>query len=211
MTLAPHSRGRLLRFTTREVRVVVDRGSASFDVEPLGEGRFMVDTPHARVEVIGTRFTVTVQDRHPCTDVSVARGVVQAAVLPVGDRVVLRRGQSHTLCLAPSPTSNHDPERELQQALRLLVSGKDYPQVARSLTSYLRRHPNGVFAEDALFHLIFVRQRLGQEPEARRLAKDFLVRFSEGERARRVRVFIKKLNQDNSHDPGRRSPTSLEM
>jgi hypothetical protein len=220
MTLAPHGQIRLLRVTTREVRVVLDRGSASFDVAPLEGGSFRVDTPHARVVVRGTRFTVRVRERRPCTDVSVARGLVRASALG-GQEVALRRGHSRTLCLPSNQNQNQKqeqeqeqeqaPERELQQALRLLVSGEDYPRVARVLSGYLDRHPRGVFAEDALFHLVFVRQHLGQKAEARRLAEAFVVRFPEGERVRRVRMFLKKTKPDNSRDPERRSPTSIEM
>lgn len=184
-------------------RIVVDRGSATFIVAPLDQGRtFRVDTPHARVVVKGTRFSVKVQQR--CTRVAVSTGAVLVAVRgnqrPLGRLV---SGQSRVICTnhesqevqppgEPAPSSGTDREQELQQALRLLLAGRDLRRVERILSNYLQEQPDGVFAEDALFHLIFVKNRLGETNHARSLAKRFLAHFPHRERARRVGGWLKK-------------------
>jgi ferric-dicitrate binding protein FerR (iron transport regulator) len=203
LDLAVESQARLASGTdSSTIRVIVDQGSATFIVAPLDSGRtFQVETPHARVEVKGTRFSVTVQRR--CTRVAVSTGVVLVAARG-RERVQVGRlvsGGSRVLCAgqAPAPRSRtaREQEQELQQALRLLLAGQELERVEQILSGYLQEHPGGVFVEDALFHLIFVKSRLGRSEKAKKLAESFLAQFPESERAQRVGGWLKKRAGDD--------------
>ena len=51
---------RLLSATVGARRIALRQGAALFDVEAAGGGHFEVETPHLRVEVVGTIFSVEV-------------------------------------------------------------------------------------------------------------------------------------------------------
>lgn len=85
----------------RHVRV---RGRVYLDVAP-GAGRFVVDTAHGPLEVLGTRFVVDAQDA--ATTTAVVRGVVQQA--GGGDGAVLHAGQQGTMIAGKPPTRGPAP------------------------------------------------------------------------------------------------------
>jgi len=68
---------RLVSDTKGEVRVELERGSATFEVSKRPDRRFVVHADGVEVRVVGTRFTVT-RDSQGVT-VSVERGIVEVA------------------------------------------------------------------------------------------------------------------------------------
>ncbi len=94
--------------TTEPQHVRLTRGRAYFDVVPRGEASFMVKTPAAQAEVLGTQFGVTTGS--DSTEVVLVEGTVrvgagdeenaQSVVLKPGERSVVWRGQAPS---APAP------------------------------------------------------------------------------------------------------------
>lgn len=76
----------------RARRVELGGGSMLFDVRPLEGGRFSVTTPNARVEVLGTVFSVRATER--ATTVWVYEGAVRVRS-PSGARVLSAGGVLH--------------------------------------------------------------------------------------------------------------------
>ncbi len=92
------------------VDVVLDHGRVTCEVAPRhGRPPFVVDAGEVRVQVVGTRFTVT---RSAETSVNVDHGVVEVAV---GGRVtVLRDGERWPAGSSPAPSA--DPSMGATQA-----------------------------------------------------------------------------------------------
>lgn len=159
--------------------VQLTAGEAQFEVEPLPPGGvFAVQTPHARVEVVGTAFSVNVIDG--CSRIAVSEGRVRVRQ---GSAVrFLNAGDTHRACPAAAAG-----ERWVQSGLAHLVAGRSAEGVA-DLERYVRAHPRGPLAEEALFHLALAAHRAG-DPEVLRQAIDrYLTRFGRGPRADRVRA-----------------------
>lgn len=92
-----------------ERRVTLARGRAYFDVVPRNEASFVVNTPAARAEALGTQFGVTAGA--DTSEVVLVEGTVRvqaedddgaSVVLEPGQRSFVRRGQ------APSPPMSTD-------------------------------------------------------------------------------------------------------
>ncbi|MEZ4470881.1 MAG: FecR domain-containing protein [bacterium] len=159
--------------------VELSAGTATFAVEPLPPGGiFAVETPHGRVEVVGTRFSVTVEDR--CTRVDVAEGKVR--VRREADAFLVPAGESRTIC-----KGSLSGEEALRAALGDLAAGRAEAGRQR-LEGYLAAEPRGLFAEDALFHLALLARREGDEAATRAAVDRFLARFPTGHRADRLRA-----------------------
>jgi hypothetical protein len=96
---------RLETIAPRHVRVT---GRSLFDVTP-GHGRYLVETAHGQVEVVGTRFLLMADG--PLTQAAVVRGAVKVAtdqgevVVRAGERAESRRGQVPTR--GPAPRLSH--------------------------------------------------------------------------------------------------------
>lgn len=86
--------GSTLRFSRPDARTMQLTGSGTFDVVTRPESPFVVSTANARVEVLGTRFTVTSSDA-ATTQVRVERGAVAVTAIGASGRVELAPGQ-HT-------------------------------------------------------------------------------------------------------------------
>lgn len=106
VAVEPGSRLEPLASSAHEFIVRLARGTATFDVEPKGPRRWVVEAGIASVEVVGTRFTVTRTPRS--VHVAVARGVVLVRGNTVPDGVA-RLEAGRTLDVpAPAESSEHD-------------------------------------------------------------------------------------------------------
>lgn len=159
--------------------VHLTQGTATFSVDPVPPGGlFAVQTPHGRVEVVGTRFTVAVGEA--CSRVSVSEGRVR--VRRDADVFLVGVGESRDVCRG-APAG----EETVRQALADLAAGRSDAAGAR-LEAYLADQPNGLFAEEALFHLALLARRSGDAEAARAATERFLHRFPTGQRAERLRA-----------------------
>lgn len=107
---APQTELHVLRADAADVRLVVERGAATFDVTKNVKRRFVVEADSVEVLVVGTRFTVRREARE--VGVEVERGVVEVRD---GDQVLrLTAGQKWSRALAPraavAPTPDLAPE-----------------------------------------------------------------------------------------------------
>ncbi|HMJ11761.1 MAG TPA: FecR family protein, partial [Polyangiaceae bacterium] len=75
--LANAARARVLELSAREVRLRLERGWLTCDVEPRAERRFVVEVRDIEVSVKGTEFTVSLEANGSAVTVSVARGLVE--------------------------------------------------------------------------------------------------------------------------------------
>lgn len=158
--------------------VQLTAGQAQFEVEPLPPGGiFAVQTPHARIEVVGTAFTIDVSGG--CSAVSVSEGRVRVRQ---GDAVrFVSAGERHRAC--PRAAAG---ERQVQSGLAHLVAGRTAEGVAE-LERYVAAHPRGPLAEEALYHLALAADRAGDAAALERAVSRYLERFPRSARAERVR------------------------
>lgn len=101
---APQTSLQLVRADATDVRLVVERGEATFDVARIPQRRFVVQADSVEVLVVGTRFTVQRQERE--VRVTVERGVVE--VRDGAQRVRLTAGQTWAR-LAEQARSDDEP------------------------------------------------------------------------------------------------------
>ena len=183
--IAPHSRVEVMPSQGADVDLVLTDGKVELEVDPLPAGHgFRVATSAALVEVVGTRFTVALEDG--CTWVAVSEGVVR--VTPAnGDLDQLRAGARRTYCSAAAAESPEAGERWVREALVQVSTGRDPARATALLERYLAHHAEGVFAEDAMFHLGMLYREQGRRADASRLVQRFLERFPNSSRAERLR------------------------
>ncbi|MEZ4250296.1 MAG: FecR family protein [Polyangiales bacterium] len=105
--VGPSSRTRFLRLDGNDLAVALDRGSVrvSFHPERRGERTLAIETPLARVEVVGTVFRVNVGSAG--TRVSVEEGIVRVVPREGSERFV-HAGESLQVA-APSTSSLAEP------------------------------------------------------------------------------------------------------
>ncbi len=175
-------------------RLELAEGSVECRVEPLPEGAtFSVRAPQATVTVVGTRFRVRANGA--CTQVQVSEGRVQVAP----DRSPVRTvdaGGSVRICYdddpssepAPAPPAVSEAER-MREALGKLAA-KDLEGARRGFAAYLEAHPEGAFAEDALFHQARLELSLGRPEEARRLLDALRNRFPASRRVKALEAAL---------------------
>jgi len=187
--LAPGSGLRLEKGTPRSPRLRLTRGRALFSVKPLHEGNtFEVQTPQARVSVLGTRFSVVLDPR--CTRVSVFAGRVR--VTPArGEVRTLEPGQQGSFC-EPPPSELDQAGREVRRAISLINRGEELSEAEAILTRYLAGAPSGTYAEEAHYFLVLVKRRLGKQREAVAQAQTFVERFPNAPRAATLRRWLEK-------------------
>ncbi len=191
LTVGPH---RVTRAETAEVEVTrrtrddtlvrLERGEASFDVAPLGDGEaFRVQTPELEVEVVGTAFTVHSAAR--CSTVEVSEGKVRVSAGRASR--LLTAGERMRHCAAAA--ENTAPgEALIREAQRHLLDPAGAPQAIALFDRYAAAHPDGVFLEEALFHLAFAHRAAGDEAAAAAAAERFVERFPRSRRAARLRA-----------------------
>jgi hypothetical protein len=165
LVLAPGGRAVWLPARDGEVVVRLEQGRAQFEVAHLERAEsFRVLADPIEVTVVGTRFRVDRQGA--CSTVALQegrvdvgfRGQVVAQLLPPDERL---------FCLTPSGLESTSPgEKQVRSALGLIARDRDLPRAAELLERYRRGHPGGVFEAEALFHLVRLQVRLGQEGRA---------------------------------------------
>lgn len=94
--------------TMKERRLTLARGRAYFDVASLDGAAFVVNTPAARAEALGTQFGVTTGG--DTTEVVLVEGKVRVASEAEGEAVVLNPGERSTVRQGrgPSPPTPTD-------------------------------------------------------------------------------------------------------
>jgi ferric-dicitrate binding protein FerR (iron transport regulator) len=183
--IAPRSRLERMPGQGADVDLVLTAGKVELTVDPLPAGHgFRVATAAALVEVVGTRFTVAIEDN--CTWVAVSEGVVRVTP-PSSDSDELRAGGRRTYCGADAGESLEAGERWVRAALVQVSEGRDLARATTLLERYLAHHADGVFAEDAMFHLALLYRDQGRDADAARLIERFLARFPGSARAERLR------------------------
>ncbi|MBI5545250.1 MAG: FecR domain-containing protein [Deltaproteobacteria bacterium] len=179
--VAPHASVRVERAAAGQVELSVLKGSSRFAVEHLREHEgFRVRVGTVLIEVVGTRFDVATDGI--CSVVGVSEGRVR--VTSGGVREAVSQGERKTFC--PPESVRHglsahpgdEPGTELvREALVLISAGKELEEAATLLERYRSEHREGVFAEDALFHLCILELRRANAARARELAAEFRRRF----------------------------------
>ncbi len=88
----PNSRARFVRVVGDDLHVALERGAVRVEFHPerRGEQSFLVTTPHARVEVVGTVFQV--RSSASTTQVSVSEGTVRV-VAASGEIALIHAGE----------------------------------------------------------------------------------------------------------------------
>jgi len=138
--LAPHTEAQIVANDDAEVRTRIDHGGVTFDVHPHGPRRWIVDAGDARVEVLGTRFTVI--RRGAGALVRVERGRVEVHH-PSLDRVaVLTAGQSLEV---GERGPAHDPTAEAARAARSPAPAEPAPAPASPSAAWRARAERGDF------------------------------------------------------------------
>ena len=187
--LAPGSGLRLRTGTARSPRLQLTRGRALFSVKPLHDGNtFEVQTPQARVAVLGTRFSVALATG--CTRVAVFAGRVR--VTPArGAARTLDPGQQGSFCEPPRSELDR-AGREVRRAISLINKGEELGEAEAILARYLAGSPEGTYAEEAHYFLVLVKRRLGKQQEAAGQARIFVERFPDTPRAATLRRWLEK-------------------
>lgn len=207
IVLAPSTDARVVANDARVVRTALARGSATFDVRPGGPRRWIVEAGEARVEVLGTRFTV--ERTEDAVRVHVARGVVAVHApgarepqrLTAGQSVIVRATEPRAAAepaleapataepapipeegaTSPAPSTELTaPAPEAADAWRARALRGDFAGAYRRLgVRGLRDAARGASAEDVLL-LADVARRSGHPADAMPLY-DQLVRSSPGD------------------------------
>jgi len=95
-------------------------GTADLSIAPRSRDRSLVlRTPHARITVLGTRFTVHVSKAD--TRVEVAKGLVEVAAVQTGHSAKVARGQTATVTHAVR-LATHQPPRRVKDGLLALYT-----------------------------------------------------------------------------------------
>lgn len=105
LELAPTTHLTTHRGAPERVELALDRGRTTFDVKPGGPRAWIIDAGSVRVEVLGTRFTVSRHGAH--VEVSVERGKV---------KVTDRKGAA----FSPADSRSRRTERERRPRSRRL-------------------------------------------------------------------------------------------
>lgn len=160
--------------------VQLTAGQAEFQVDPLPPGGvFAVQTPYARVEVVGTAFSVNVANG--CAQIAVSEGRVRVRQ---GERIrFVTAGQQHRAC--PQATAG---EAWVQAGLADLVAGRTDQAIAQ-LERYLSAYPRGPLAEDALYNLVLAARQIGGA-DLTAACQRYLDRFPHGARADQVSTWL---------------------
>lgn len=169
------------RFDPDRALVRIDEGEASFEIAPLRAGQsFAVETPHVKLSVIGTRFTVRALS---CTEVIVGEGRVRAVA---GAAAPLEVTPGHPLrtCQTLEVTPSGAEEALIGEAMALAARGRDLERASALIEEYLAAYPGGLYEEEGLFHAWAIELRRGGD--ARANADRFLARFPTGRRAEQI-------------------------
>ena len=111
--LAPGARGRLRAVTAEGARLVLDHGTASFQITPHLEHRWWVEAGPFMVAVRGTDFTVVWDPTREELEVKLRQGRVAVTGPVLGEELILRPGQSLRVNLAKRETMITDARGEI--------------------------------------------------------------------------------------------------
>jgi hypothetical protein len=181
LVLAPGGRAVALPSAPGEVAVRLEQGRAQFEVAHLDRAeRFRVLADPVEVMVVGTRFRVDRQGS--CSAVALQEGQVDVSFR--GQVVArLRPPDERLFCLTAAGLESSSPgEEEVRSALGLIARDRDLPRAAELLERYRRGHPGGVLEAEALFHLVRLQVRLGQEGRAARTLSELQRRHADDPR-----------------------------
>ncbi len=111
----------LAQVEEKSQRLVLSQGHASFEVDPERKGSVVVDTPNARISVVGTHFHVDVERdaNSSWTSVHVDRGLVE--VRREGRSILLRPGDSWSSRVEPKASA----ENQHSGAASALAAGQE--------------------------------------------------------------------------------------
>lgn len=184
VTRAEAAEVEVARRTTDDTLVRVEGGEARFEVAPLAAGEaFRVHTPELEVEVVGTVFSVA--SAEGCSTVRVDEGRVRVTADAASRLLVAGESMRH----CPRGVEREAPgEALIREAQRALLDPGGAGRAVTLFERYAADHPDGVFLEEALFHLAFAHRARGDEPAAAAAAARFVERFPAGRRADRVRA-----------------------
>lgn len=185
---------RVERATPENVALVLTAGRIAANVRPLAAGRsFEIRSPHGTVRVVGTRFVVEVSD---CTYVSVSKGAVLLEGTSEKEAARVSAGQQRALCPHEEPPLADDHGRSwVREAMGLITRGEDPDTATRLLERYLDTYPNGLFAEEATFHLVFLLEGRGHRREAASMARRFLATFPDSRRSAELQRLLEDLQE----------------
>lgn len=182
VTRAPDADVEVVRRRADDTLIRLEKGSAKFTVAPLAAGEsFRVRTAEIEVEVVGTAFAVTTADG--CSTVEVSEGRVRVSAGHASS--LLGAGERLEHCATATETAMPG-EQTMLEAQRLMLEPDGGRRAAELFAGYLKRHPDGVFVEEARFHLAFALRAAGDEAAAVAAAAAFLERFPESRRAGRM-------------------------
>ena len=166
-TLSPQSRANFQQTSPDNVQIALLQGQIALSVAPLAQGqRFAITTPQTQVEVLGTAFSVTLEE--DCTKVVVTEGRVW-----LKDQRTLKAGEQGQVC-----DVQDNGEAQVQEALELIAKGASPERPIALLEDYRTKHPDGVFLEEALFHLGVLHLKQGALEPARAMHKALSARGS---------------------------------
>jgi hypothetical protein len=191
----------------RGIVVNLDRGSVDFEVTPRkGRPTYVVETPHARVEVVGTHFRVEVQDK--VTRVAVTTGIVRVSAN--GGERLIQAGQTigsdeiepasdsvsvMNLPVASAPSGAGETVKPLTERQRFeLAESLERSDPERAIATYdglARGH--GTWADNALFAEARLQADRGKFAEARKLLDEYLQRSPHGPNADDARALLEHL------------------
>ncbi len=191
---------RVERIDSQQVEVTVAKGASRFAVEHLTAGeRFRVRAGAAEVEVVGTKFEVALAG--PCTEVEVTEGRVR--VTHEKTATFVSQGERRAFCPNQAGTDESSDAQLVREALVLISNGTQLEHAAQVLADYRSRHPEGEFAQEALFHLSVIRLRQSRLEEARALADEFRRRFPGSQRIQTLRELLERREAEQQMAPGR--------
>jgi len=104
VVLTPGTRGRLRAVGTEGARLAVEHGTASFQVTPSGDRRWLVEVGPFLVTVKGTVFSVSWDPLSERFELMLRRGRVAVSGPVSGGDIILRAGQRLVVSLAKAET-----------------------------------------------------------------------------------------------------------
>ena len=183
-----HTEVRLAHRATDEVRLILDRGEARFDVERNHERRFIVEAGSVEVRVIGTRFTVSRSIIDDVVEVSVERGVVEVTASGQTRRLHARERWRSTDAETSDDATSVDETTEAQAR-----GAATSPRPTR------RPAPSSMDA-GSLLEAAAEARRTGHPARAARHYEQLLSRYPTDRRAGLAAFELGRIRMDTLHD-----------
>lgn len=184
--VSPGARVEALASTPSELVLLVRRGRARFSVTPGGPRRWLIETPAARVEVVGTILSVEAAERSVRVHVEEGAVLVRSAWLP---DAVRRLEAGHSLSLEPPEPAPAEPRSAAPVEPSGLARAEPPPSRAPAPAretgggARARKRPNDGDATRRLWADADRARRAGQPAAAARLLERLLREHPEDEQA----------------------------